>query len=197
MLLDFKIGIQGDNPCGVKIVDGFLTAEVRLVRGVTFCNFPRITAIDLDFQNCAFEDCDQISFTGGQVENCRFHRLETLYLENANLQDCTLRHLWTDNHCVIRLEDGSINGCVFNDVRLENNSYLCDAVGDVYVSSCKFKHIRTDRRDKNVFHCADTVGRIFKRKRERNIVDEESCSGLEWVTGLDGAIEIGSFRTRF
>jgi hypothetical protein len=104
--------------------------------------------------------------------------------------------LWTDNHCVIRLEDGSISGCAFKDVRIENNSYLCDAVGDVYVSNCKFKHIRTDRKDKNVFHCADTVGRIFKRKRERNIVDEESCSGLEWVTGLDGAIEIGSFRTR-
>jgi hypothetical protein len=78
---------------------------------------------------------------------------------------------------------------------LENNSYLCDAVGDVYVSACKFSRIRTDRKDKKLFHCVETVGRFYKRKKEFDILDEESCTGLEWITGLDGTIEIGSFRT--
>lgn len=197
MVIDFKSGIHGDNLCGVKIADGLLTAEKAVVENVTFCNFPRITAISYNFKNCAFEDCNQISFTHCQIENSRFHRLETLFLENSNLQDCTLRHLWTDHHCVICLEDGSISGCTFKDVRLENNSYLCDAVGDVWVGKCKFSGIRTDRKDKKLFHCEETVRKIFKRKKEFDILDEESCTGLEWITGLDGAIEIGSFRTRF
>ena len=196
MVIDFKNGIQGENPCGVKIVDGLLTASARTIEGVTFCNFPRITAIGCDFTNCAFENCHQISFTCGQIEGCRFHRLETLYLENSNLQDCELRHLWTDHHCVICLEDCSISGCTFKDMRLESNSYLCDAVGDVWVGKCKFSCIRTDRKDKKLFHCEETVGRIVKRKKEFDILDKESCTGLEWISGLDGAIEIGSFRTR-
>ena len=195
MVIDFKNGIHGENPYGVKVVDGLLSADYRCIEGITFCNFPRITAISYDFKNCAFENCNQLSFSSGQLEACRFHRLETIYLENSNLQDCELRHLWTNHHCVICLEDGSISGCTFKDVRLENNSYLCDAVGDVWVGKCKFSCIRTDRKDKKLFRCVDTVGRFFKRKKEFDILDEESCTGLDWITGLDGAIEIGSFRT--
>ena len=195
MVIDFKNGITGENPCGVKIVDGLLTADTRTVEEVTFCNFPIITALDLEFRNCAFENCSQISINCGQVKHCRFHKVETLYLENVDLLDCTLRHLWTDNHCIICLDDGSISGCTFMDVRLKNNAVLCDAAGDVYVGSCKFSGIRMDRKDRLLFRSIVTVGRIFKRKKEVDILDAESCTGLEWITGLDGAIEIGSFHT--
>ena len=196
MVIDFKNRNYGDNPHGVNVVDGVITASDRLIEGVTFCNFPRITAICYDFKNCVFEDCNQISLTVGQIESCRFHRVEMLRLENSNLQNCELRHLWADRNCVIRLEDGSISGCAFKDIRLENNAYLCDAVGDVWIGNCKFSYVRTDRKDKKLVRCVVPVGRIFKRKKHINVLDEKSCTGLEWITGLNGVIEIGSFRMR-
>lgn len=194
MVIDFKNGIVGENPCGIKVKDGLVTAVGHTVEEVTFCNFPILTALDLEFINCVFENCTQVSINCGQVKNCRFHRLETLYLENCDLMDCTFRHLYTDQHCIICLEDGSISGCTFKDVKLENEAVLCEAVGDVWVGNCHFSGVRMDRKDKMLFRYIKTVGKLFKRKKEISILDEGSCTGLEWITGLDGATEIGSFK---
>ena len=66
----------------------------------------------------------------------------------------------------------------------------------VAVALYRFKYIRKDRNDKELFICEENVGKIFKRKKRYTIVDEESCTGLEWITGLNGVVEIGSFRMR-
>ena len=194
MVIDYKNGIQGENVQNVQIVDGLLSSDGRTIENVTFCNFPRITAVNKVFVNCAFEDCGVMTISGGKLKDCRLHRVDTLYLENANAEGCQFRHLRCEDDCVICLEDGEITDCSFADVVLKNESYLCDAVGDVWVSGCKFKYIRTDRKDKELFICEETAGKIFKRKKRYTIVDEESCTGLEWITGLNGVVEIGSFR---
>ena len=32
------------------------------------------------------------------------------------------------------------------------------------------------------------MGKIFKRKKRYDFVDAENCTGLEWITGLDGTV---------
>ena len=179
MVIDFKYGITGENPCGVKIVDGELTAKTDIVEEVTFCNFPRIKVKGLNLYNCAFEDCAQISITKGQVENCRFYRLKTLYLGNTILRTCILRHLHCENHSLLYMEDSLITGCTFGDISLEKGTVICSAIGKSWVDDCNFFDIRMNRKISLLFRQIEFVGRIIKRKREINILAPESHANLE------------------
>ena len=54
-------------------------------------------------------------------------------------------------------------------------------MGDVWVESCSFENICTDRKDRERFLCEETVGKIFKKKVQFSIVDQASCKGLAGV----------------
>ena len=61
------------------------------------------------------------------------------------------------------------------------------------IEHSSFSNIRTSREDKEIIICEQTVGKIFKKKKQFCIVDEDSCTGLNCITDLDGAIKIGGF----
>lgn len=71
--------------------------------------------------------------------------------------------------------------CTFKDVELTNEAYLVNGVGDVWIESCSFENISTDREDRELFFCEETVGKIFKKKVQFQIADTDSCKGLDKI----------------
>jgi hypothetical protein len=160
----------------------------------TFRNFEKLEFEDgTKIVDCVFEDCGDITFDECAIEGCTFKRVETVFLTRSSVNNCSFSELVCDNDLILSVEDTTIAQCRFDDVELRNNSYLCDGVGTSWVEQCNFSHIRSSRDDKEIIHCEETVGKIFKRKKEFCIVDKDSCTGLNCIAGLDGAIEIGSF----
>ena len=144
-------------------------------------NFPDLTIEDTRLLNCTFVDCGQITFENCKLNGCSFRRVEKLYLNDTGISETEFVDLKCEEDCVISMEDGIISHSLFKDIELNKVAYLCDAVGDVWVEHCSFVNCRTDREDRELFHCEEIRGRIFKRKKEFDIVDNDTCTGLDTV----------------
>lgn len=49
---------------------------------------------------------------------------------------------------------------------------------------CSFTEVCTDREDLELFHCEELRGKLLRRTRVYDMVDRESCSGLEAIEQL-------------
>lgn len=200
MIFDWKNNKEEALANGICEEDIFSVVRVVMkspngeVSHQTFRNFCK-----LEFEegtrivDCVFEDCGDITFDECTIEGCSFKHIDTIFLTRSSVTGSRFHELVCDNDLIISLEDTTLSGCEFEDVVLCNDSYLCDGVGTSWIEGCKFVYIRTSREDKEIIHCEETVGKIFKRKKQFNIVDADTCTGLDCVADLDGAIVIGSF----
>lgn len=177
-----------------NLVDIVMKAVDGKVSHHTFKNFDKLKFEEgTCIEDCVFEDCGDITFDENNVKGCTFKRISTIFSTRSSFEDSSFSELYCENDMIISLEDTEITDCSFDDVELQNDSYLCDGVGTSWLESCAFSRIRTSREDKEIIFCEETVGKIFKRKKQFCIVDEDSCTGLECIADLDGAIEIGHF----
>lgn len=162
-----------------------MNAPNKVVAHHTFRNFDK-----LDFEegtlieDCVFEDCGTISFDECRIENCSFVRVDTIFSARSNFTNSKFKELVCENDMVISLEDSEISHCRFEDVELREDSYLCDGIGTTWIEHSSFSNIRTSREDKEIIICEETVGKIFKRKKQFCIIDEDTCIGLSEITRI-------------
>ena len=69
-------------------------------------------------------------------------------------------------------------------IRLEGGDYLADGMGRCLVERCSFTEVCTDREDLELFRCEELRGKLLRRTRVYDMVDRESCSGLEAIEQL-------------
>lgn len=196
--IDWNDGREKLLESGVSITDIFGTEEWTLeIQDHCFVrNFPTLKVKAAHLTDCIFANCDQITLEEGTAVRCVFAEVETIFLDNMKVYDSVFRDLSCDcGGFIISMEDSSLSGCKFFDISVDNDNYLADGVGDCLIEKCSFERISTSREDRELFTCSDTKGKIIRRKCEYDMVDHDSCSGLELVTDQFGAIIIGSFET--
>ncbi len=177
----FNYGFATPMNSRIEIEEDAVKCKYPKITGITFQGYPMLRIDDLILEDCTFEDCHTVYFSDCKVNNCQFYGVETVYADRTPINGCDFEHLRCDNDCVLCLEDSEVSFCTFKDVELTNEAYLVDGVGDVWIESCSFENISTDRSDRELFFCEETVGKIFKKKVQFCIADTESCSGLDKV----------------
>lgn len=177
----FHYGFANPMNSRIEIEEDRVKCNYAKITGITFRGYPMLRIDDLILEDCAFEDCHTVYFSDCKVNNCQFYGVETVYADRTSVDGCDFEHLWCDNDCVLCLEDSEVSFCTFKDVELTNKAHLVNGVGDVWIESCSFENISTDREDQELFFCEETVGKVFKKKVQFCIADIESCSGLDKV----------------
>ena len=181
-------GMRVHDLCGYTLVT--MKPTDGRVENHVFRNFHHLNIEEgAEIVNCVFEDCVNLSFDECKIKNCVFRRVASVELMDSEVFGTRFEKLASDNGEILILTDSTLSGCTFEDVALRDESYLCEGYGDAWVEDCSFKNIRTDRADRELFHCEKTRGKIFKRTKELCIVDEDSCIGLDRVTVLPQAGE--------
>lgn len=180
VIFDYGFEKSSMSSC-VEIEEGRLKCRGTKLTHAVFRNYPMLQIDELRLEDCVFENCHTVYFADCKVNNCHFDDIQTLYVDRSPVSGCAFTNLRCDNDCVICLEDSEVSYCSFKDVELTEGAYLATGVGDVWVESCSFENIRTDRKDRELFFCEETVGKIFKKKVQFSIVDEASCKGLDRV----------------
>lgn len=177
----FHYGYTNNMTSYITVEEDTVKCRFTKVTGVTFRDYPMLRIDDLALEDCVFENCHTVCFADCKVEKCRFYGVETVYADRTPIGGCDFEQLRCDNDCVLCLEDSEVSFCSFKDVTLTNEAHLINGVGDVWIESCSFENISTDREDRELFFCEETVGKIFKKKVRFCIADTASCSGLEIV----------------
>lgn len=166
---------------GVTVKDGKVEFSGTILRDVVFRNYPRLKFWKKRLQNCRFENCKCIQMDDGMLLDSYLTGFEDLMLDGTPTLCCTMEHLRCDEDCLIFLANGEISGCTFRDIELRKDAYLVEAEESGWLEVSSFENIRTDREDKELFNCQVEEGIIFKTKRQKNFVYEESCTGLDQV----------------
>lgn len=183
LVLDWKNGKEEALKNGIKIIDSF-SRQIHILMTQNQClirNFPELTVEDARLTNCTFENCGQITLEEGTVNNCVFKNVGLIFANDVKIYDSRFEEMACKNDCIISMEDTKITGCTFSNIKLLNDSYIGDGVGDVWVEKCVFENIYTERFDKELFRNEETVGTVFKKKKAYCIIDEESCIGLDTI----------------
>ena len=142
-------------------------------------NFPAVYVKNARLTDCIFENCSKVTLSEGTAVRCVITQADVVYLDNLRMYDSTFRDIaCCTGGLLISLEDSVLCGCSFRNVELKNDVYLADGVGDCLVEKCSFENVTTDRDDGELFRCEETVGKVFKRVREYDMVDRNSCVGL-------------------
>ena len=177
----FHYGIDNFMNSHIKIEEDRVKCSYAKITGITFTDYPILRVENLILEDCIFENCNTIHFDNCKVNQCRFHGAETIYADCTPIDGCVFEHLRCDNDCILCLEDSDISFCTFKDVKLTNQAHLVNGVGDVWIESCSFEKISTDRKDLELFCCEETVGKFFKKTVRFCIADTGSCKGLDNV----------------
>lgn len=177
----FTYGFENPTDTRIQIENDSVKSGSAKVNGITFRDYPVLRIDDLLVKNCTFENCNTVYFSDCKVEDCAFCGVQTIYADRTPLAGSDFTNLRCDNDCVLCLEDSNMSFCTFKNVELTNEAYLISGVGDVWIENCNFENIRTDRTDRELFFCEETVGKIFKKKVLFCITDTASCKGLENV----------------
>ena len=176
-----EYGVESEMVTGIQVEDRSVRSQTGSVTGVIFRGYPVLHMDDLSVEDCVFENCRTVCFSDCKVDMCRFSGVETVYADRSPINGCNFEHLRCDNDCALSLEDCEVLFCTFKDIELSNEAYLINGTSDVWVESCIFENIRTDRKDRELFFCEETVGKILKKKVQFCIADTASCSGLNGV----------------
>lgn len=133
--------------------------------------------------NCTLVDCTVFAYDAG-ITNCKIENPDTISVTRCAMTGCSLSNVSCNIEGVVFLEDSKIIDCTFTDVDLHNDSYLIMGIDDCSVSNCQFKHCYTERDDLQIIYCETTIGKLFKRRKEHNIV-APNCEGLDAVKRYD------------
>lgn len=166
----------------ISIDEDTVTCQFSKITDASFSHFPVLRFHDLVLENCAFANCHTLHFSDCKLVGCQFIDVETLYADNTPIDGCDFEELRCDNDCILSLEDSEVSFCNFKDVVLTNEAYLVNGCGDVWIESCSFENISTDREDRELFFCEEIVGKIFKKTVQFRIADTASCTGLDNIT---------------
>ena len=180
----FTYGFANTMNSSIEVEEDTVKCKYPKMTGIRFCGYPMLRIDDLSLEDCVFENCNSVYFSDCKVHNCQFYGVETVYADRTPIGGCDFEHLRCDNDCVLCLEDSEVSFCTFKDVELTNKAHLVNGVGDVWIESCSFENIRTDREDRELFLCEEMIGKIFKKKVQFCIADAASCSGLDQVKGI-------------
>ena len=164
-----------------------MTASNNVVAHHTFRNFSKLAFEEGTLiEDCIFENCADITIDGCRVDNCTFRCVDLIsfiYSNVTNSRFCDLTG-GNVNDAVLLLEDGELNHCTFENITLQNDSFLCSGSGSPWIEHCDFSKIRTSRADREIILCEEEVGMIFKHTKQFCIVDENSCTGLDQIEYL-------------
>ena len=184
VFIDWNEGLEAILKKGVSVTSVFGREEWTLdIQDHCFVrNFPSLTVKNAHLTDCIFVNCGQITLEEGTAVRCVFADVKTIFLDNTKVFDSNFRDL----HCeegglIISMEDSILSGCRFFDIRLENDNYLADGVGDCLVEKCDFKRVCTDREDGELFTCEELTGKMIRKRRVYDMVDRDSCTGLDSI----------------
>jgi hypothetical protein len=167
-------------------IEPTMTTKDGVVKNHTFRNFDTLTFDEnVKIEDCVFEDCRIITIDTCSVNRCEFVNSGVIFLRDAEVIESTFKDSISDADTLVSLEDSIIRGCTFQNIKLLNDSYLCDGVGNSWIESTCFNNISTGRQDCEIINCEETVGKLFKRTKKFCIIDESSCKGLEQVNCID------------
>ena len=163
--------------------------------GVTFRNFPTITAEDVNFKNCTFEDTQAIEFSQGEVKKCTFRNISEIRGHYADFKKCTFVECCSQGPLLTIDSSGSVTGCSFETITaLGEDGYVIYSVygkkDDVQdIKNCRFIDCTVESEDKSLTYCA-----YFKRfssfkTKEIDNVDFWSCDFGEGVPVLIGSFD--------
>ena len=186
MILDWKNNKEEALANGIsekeKIGVYYVLMEGSLVENYTFRNFENLEfEEDAFIKNCVFENCGSLTFDCCTLENCNFSHIDTIYAVDTSLNNSQFKELECSNDAVLCLEDSVISHCVFDNITLTNDAYLCDGVGGCLIEECSFSDIKTSRQDREIANCTEQTGFIFKREKQISIIDEDTCTGLDEI----------------
>ncbi len=192
MLFDWKNNKQDALENGIyekkiyKSTDIIMKSTNKVVAHHMFRNFKKLKLEEGTLvEDCVFVDCGGVTFDECRIEGCTFARVDTIYATDSNFNNSNFKDLVCDNDLIISLANSEISHCVFENVELRNEAFLCDGDSDSLIEHCSFCNIRTDREDREIINCEEIVGKIFKRKQRWNIVYEDTCTGLDCSGALD------------
>lgn len=183
MIVDFNK--PDEEATGMHFVGSTLYTNKKVLDGVTFQNFPKLELKKVQLRNCKFENCKTIHFTDCLVLDCHMDKIGLLFADRTHILSTVIEHMFSNNDCVISVEDSGISGCTFRDVELREDSYFIVGFGDVWLDNCTFEDIRTERDDCELFFCERVVGTIFKRTEPVYFANENSCIGLANVKHIE------------
>ena len=147
-----------------------------------FRNFPTLAFEDnIEIDGCTFENCGELLFEDALVKKCTFSQVEAISFIDTKVKKCVFRDMIGKENEVISLQDSSISQCTFENIMLFEDAYLCDGVGTTWIEECTFKNVATTREDLEITNCEETVGKVFKKKKQFCIIDEDSCTGLQQI----------------
>lgn len=196
--IDWNDGRETLLESGVSVTDILGTEEwtLDIQDHCIVQNFPSLKVKNAHLNDCIFVNCGQLTLEEGTAVRCVFAETDTIFLDNTKVYDSVFRDLSCDHGgFIIGMEDSSLSGCQFVDITLYNDNYLADGIGDCLIETCCFERIRTDREDNELFTCSETTGTIIRRRHEYDMVDRDSCSGLDDAETLPDATFMGDFET--
>lgn len=114
------------------------------------CSFTGCTYVSgTKISSSTFTDCGSVSSEneGGYIRNCGFIHVEAVFATWSDIDSCQFQKIRedTEDDGVIFITDCKITHCSFDDVELQNGSYLVEGLGDVCVEYCQFTNCRTER----------------------------------------------------
>lgn len=150
------------------------------ISNVVFLNFPNLSADEVRFDRCHFENCGDIQIDNGHISNSTFQNINTLSFERTDVEHSKFSHLKChfNADAVITAADCSVLRCVFSNIVCLNETYLFDTTGQVEISHCNFNDCYTDREDGSLFHFEKSYGSRWKKNTDYFDVDESTCTGL-------------------
>lgn len=181
LLFEWKNKRVNDNQDGIAIENGYVRCPEDYVAKAVFRNFPKLEFNNIRLINCVFVNCDYIQIDDGLLMDCSFNRINSLFACRSDIVHCKFEHLKCDSDFLITMEDCEMTQCLFRDVELRNDAYLCEGVDKVEVKNCVFRDCSTTRGDRKMFHGIRLGKGLFKRKAEIEILDERTCKGLHQV----------------
>ena len=181
MVIDYKNQNQMKK-LGFKIDQEYGRVYVRVrggCDGVTFRNFPIISAKHTDFTNCVFENTESIEFLKTNVKNCTFRNVSEIDGGFTDFSGCTFVKCCSQGPFLTIDRAGSIEGCTFESITalgLGGNIIrsIYDDKEDVrLIKNCKFFNCQADSF--NYTHCVYFVlSPSFKIQEIKNL-DTDSC----------------------
>lgn len=169
--------------CTFENVSGKI--EVGTIEKCSFTGCGDISCEQLN--DSAFTDCENIAVDGGYIRNCSFTHVSYIFSVRSDMDSCKFRKIesGSEDEGAIFIEDCKITHCSFDDVALRNGSYLIEGAGDACVEYCQFTNCRTDRDDLEICHSEIESGKLRKKKIEVDILDDDTCMGLDQIKSLE------------
>ncbi len=177
--VSFLNGVRTEGVCGQTV----FSAE-KVVRGMTFCQFPRMRVEGIIFEECLFEDCRNIELEECQVKGCIFKKVDGIQSVRTEMIGCRF-----ENSCSVgpflTMDSGRIEECEFDTVSaLGSDGYIIDSVYGKkreveMIRECSFAHCRVENEDGKLCCCSYFKPFSSIRTAEIDNVDYATCRGVE------------------